>query len=308
MTGDGVNDAPALKKSDIGVGMGSGSDVAKQAADIILTDDNFSSMVRAVEEGRLMFDNIKKLFVYLCTHAFPEVWALVLNFCFGMPIGTTALMILSIDLGTELLPGIAMCKEPLEGDVMRRPPRKAGKSLIGKTMMAYCYVYTGQIQALGCFLCYCSVFWSYGISIGDLWMSALDSWKEGGLPFTSNNITFTVQEQLYINSQARSAWQIGIIFCQFFHVFSVRTLRQSIFTHGLFSNRYMTYALAGDLVLLVLYVYCPGLNSFMGGAPAPWFCWPIAGCFGLIILGYNEARKYFVRNWPNNPVVRIFKF
>uniref|UniRef100_A0A915EEG3 P-type Cu(+) transporter n=1 Tax=Ditylenchus dipsaci TaxID=166011 RepID=A0A915EEG3_9BILA len=308
MTGDGVNDAPALKKSDIGVGMGSGSDVAKQAADIVLTDDNFSSMVGAVEEGRLMFDNIKKLMVYVLTHAFPEVWAIIINFCFGMPVGTTALMILSIDLGTEILPGIAMCKEPLEGDVMKRPPRKAGKTLIGKAMIAYCYGYTAHVQALGCFLSYCVVFWSYGIKISDLWMSALDSWKHDGVPFTSNGMTFSVAEQLYINRQACSAWQIGIVFGQVFHVFSARTLRQSIFTHGLFSNKFTIYAIVAEIILLLIYVYVPGVNTFLGGAPAPWQCWVVVGLFGIFVFGYNELRKYCIRRWPQNNIVRMFKF
>uniref|UniRef100_A0A914BV70 Cation-transporting P-type ATPase C-terminal domain-containing protein n=1 Tax=Acrobeloides nanus TaxID=290746 RepID=A0A914BV70_9BILA len=155
MTGDGVNDAPALKKSDIGVGMGSGSDVAKQAADIILTDDNFSSIVKAIQEGRLMFDNIKKLMAYILTHTFPEIWAVMLNFCFGMPIATSSLMILSIDLGTEIPPGIAMCKEPMEGDLMKRPPRRRDKVVVSWTLLLYSYLYTAHVQVLACFLSYC---------------------------------------------------------------------------------------------------------------------------------------------------------
>uniref|UniRef100_A0A914DT31 Cation-transporting P-type ATPase C-terminal domain-containing protein n=1 Tax=Acrobeloides nanus TaxID=290746 RepID=A0A914DT31_9BILA len=177
MTGDGVNDAPALKKSDIGVGMGSGSDVAKQAADIILTDDNFSSIVEAIQEGRLMFDNIKKLMAYILTHTFPEVWAIMLNFCFALPIATSSLMILSIDLGTEIPPGIAMCKEPMEGDLMRRPPRKREKVVVNRTLLLYSYFYIAHIQVLACFFSYWYIFYSHGIALSDLWMSAMDHWK-----------------------------------------------------------------------------------------------------------------------------------
>ncbi|KAI1704572.1 e1-E2 ATPase domain-containing protein [Ditylenchus destructor] len=309
MTGDGVNDAPALKKSDIGVGMGSGSDVAKEAADIVLTDDNFSSMVCAVEEGRLMFDNIKKLMIYVLCHTFPEIWGLLVKYCFGMPLGTTSLMILSIDLGTEILPGIAMCKEPLEGDVMRRPPRKEGEILINKAMLAYCYIYTAHIQAIGCFLAYCTVFWSYDIKLSDLWMSALYAWKDDGIAFTtSEGRTFSVEEQLYINRQACSAWQIGVVFGQVFHVFSARTLRQSIFVHGLFSNMAMNFAIIGEIVLLLIYVYVPGVNTFLGGAPAPWQAWVVTAVFGLFILSYNELRKFCIRRWPHNKIVGAFKF
>uniref|UniRef100_A0A915DZB5 Cation-transporting P-type ATPase C-terminal domain-containing protein n=1 Tax=Ditylenchus dipsaci TaxID=166011 RepID=A0A915DZB5_9BILA len=251
--------------------MGSGSDVAKEAADIVLVDDNFSSIVGAVEEGRLMFDNIKKLMIYILTHTFPEVWAIVINLWFGMPAGTTSLMILSIDLGTEILPGIAMCWEPLEGDVMRRPPRKEGKTLIGKALIFYCYGYTAHIQVLACFLAYCSVFWSYDIKIADL-MFTLHQWKPDSPDFVSNGHVFSAAQQVYINQQACSAWQIGVVFGQVFHVFSARTLRQSLFTHGFFSNKLIIWAVIAEIVILCVYVYMPGVNSFLGGAPVSCIC------------------------------------
>lgn len=141
VTGDGVNDSPAIKKADIGVAMGSGSDVAKNAADIIILDDNFNSIVKGVEEGRLIFDNLKKAIAYPLTSNIPEVIPYILFIVLQIPLPLSVVLILCVDLGTDIVPGISYAYEHAELDIMDRLPRSAKRDrLVGAKLIFFAYL------------------------------------------------------------------------------------------------------------------------------------------------------------------------
>merc|ERR1712072_518005 len=149
VTGDGVNDSPALKKADIGVAMGiMGSEVSKDAADMILLDDNFASIVTGVEEGRLIFDNLKKSIAYTLTSNIPEITPFLAFILLQIPIPLETVMILCIDLGTDMLPAISLAYEIPESDIMLRQPRnQLTDRLVNQKLIGMCYGQIGMIQA-----------------------------------------------------------------------------------------------------------------------------------------------------------------
>jgi len=164
VTGDGVNDSPALKKADIGVAMGiMGSEVSKNAADMILLDDNFASIVAGVEEGRLIFDNLKKSICYTLTSNIPEISPFISQVLFDIPLPLSTILILGIDLGTDMVPAISMAYETAEADIMKRPPRNAKVDrLVTKKLIHLAYLQIGIMQAMSGFYVYMVVLNDYG--------------------------------------------------------------------------------------------------------------------------------------------------
>jgi sodium/potassium-transporting ATPase subunit alpha len=164
VTGDGVNDSPAIKKADIGIAMGSGSDVAKNAADMLLLDDNFSSIVNGVEEGRLIFDNLKKSIAYTLSSNIPEILPFIFFILFQVPLPLSTVLILCIDLGTDMIPAISFAYENPELDIMDRQPRKAKMDhLVNTKLISFAYLQIGVIQASAGMYTYFLILNDFGI-------------------------------------------------------------------------------------------------------------------------------------------------
>ncbi|RXM99223.1 Sodium/potassium-transporting ATPase subunit alpha-1 [Acipenser ruthenus] len=291
VTGDGRNESPALKKADIGVAMGiSGSDVSKQAADMILLDDNFASIVNGVEEGRLIFDNLKKSIAYTLTSNIPEITPFLFFIMANIPLPLGTVTILCIDLGTDIVPAISLAYEAAESDIMKRQPRnpKTDK-LVNERLISMACGQIGMIQALGGFFAYFVILAENGFLPMRLLGIRID-WNDRSLNDLEDSYgqQWTFEQRKIVEFTCHTAFFVSIVVVQWADLIICKTRRNSVFQQGM-KNKILIFGLFEETALAAFLSYCPGMDVAFRMYPLK------LGGKGDLLLNYRSTSHHFTR-------------
>ena len=300
VTGDGVNDSPALKKADIGVAMGiSGSDVSKQAADMILLDDNFASIVTGVEEGRLIFDNLKKSIAYTLTSNIPEISPFLFFILLDIPLPLGTITILCIDLGTDMLPAISMAYEEAESDIMKRMPRNPfTDKLVNERLISVAYGMIGMIQAASGFFVYLVIMSENGFLPSKL-LGIRRKWDSSAVNDLEDSYgqEWTYRDRKRLEYTCHTAFFASIVVVQWADLIVCKTRKNSVFQQGM-TNWVMNFGLLFETALAAFLSYTPGMDKGLKMYPLKINWWFPAVPFSLLIFIFDEIRKWLLRENP----------
>ncbi|KAL1924288.1 uncharacterized protein VTP21DRAFT_7323 [Calcarisporiella thermophila] len=303
MTGDGVNDSPSLKAADVGIAVGSGSDVAMEAADMVLLD-RFESIVYAIECGRLVYDNLKKVIMYLLpAGSWSELWPVLVNVFLGVPLPLSTFQMICICVLTDMLPSVALMKENPESDLLRRLPRSPKRDrLVNSRLLLHAYGWNGLMEMITSMSMY---FWymkrAGGIGFLDL-VLAFDKFDEGFMGKTREELN----ELVYTG---QSVYFVTLVILQFGNLLAVRTRRLSLLQAPPFvaptRNLYLFGAMLGSLCIALLLTLLPIFNQVFNTRPVPWEHWLIPAALALGIVVMDEMRKLVVRLFPGSVVAKV---